>query len=75
MAKPGGAKDQTGGAYEPGADPRLDFLFEYLTRSLKIKMDKWQKLVMSEDYRHVMINFFEIPEHLVSQMKDIVFGR
>lgn len=64
MAKAGGGgnKDNTGGAYEPGADPRLDFIFEYLTRSLKIKMDKWQKFVMTEDYRNVINDFFDTPD-------------
>ncbi len=58
--------DNSGGAYEPGADPRLDFIFDYLTRSLKIKMDKWQKLVMQEDYRLVLNNYFDNPDILVS---------
>lgn len=70
MAKAGGGgganKDNAAGVYESGADPRLDFICEYLTRSLKIKMDKWLKFVMTEEYRNVMNDFFDIAEFPVS---------
>jgi hypothetical protein len=59
-------QQQTGAAYEAGVDPRLDFLFDYLTRSLKIKIDKWQKLVMTEEYRNVLNEFFDNPDTPVS---------
>jgi len=59
----GGKGDQGGGGggppYEPGADLRLDFLFEYLQRSLKIKLDKWMKLMTSEDHRANLLEFLD----------------
>ena len=47
------------GAYEPGQDPRLDFLFDLLTRTLKIKMDKWIKMLLIEDFRTMLLEFFD----------------
>lgn len=30
-------------------DPRLEFLSSYVTKTFRIKSDKWQKLLMSDD--------------------------
>lgn len=37
----------------PGAaeDERLDFIFEYLSKSLRLKQDKWAKMMANEDLR------------------------
>ncbi|CAG7732677.1 unnamed protein product [Allacma fusca] len=51
-------KDQPG-SYEPGVDARLDFLLDLLTRSLKIKLDKWTKMLLQEDYRTILLEFFD----------------
>lgn len=56
-------KDQP--QFELGADPRLDFLFDYVTRSLKIKMDKWQKMFLVEDYKNLLTDFFDKEEREV----------
>lgn len=31
------------------ADPRVDYIGSYVTKTFRIKSDKWQKLMMSED--------------------------
>ena len=53
--------------YEPGADNRLDFIFDHLQRSLRVKADKWQKMLADEknDYRTVVMDFLEKPEREV----------
>ena len=60
----GGGKDQVT-TYEPGADCRMDFVFDYCTRALKIKMDKWQKMLLVEEYRNAIIDFFDKEESMV----------
>lgn len=58
-------KEQGGGAYEPGNDTRLDFLFDHCTRSLKMKMDKWQKMYTTEEFRVILHEFFDNDEVMV----------
>lgn len=55
-----------GGGYEIGLDIRLDFIYEYVLRSLKIKMDKWQKMLNQEEFRNILNDFFDKPEKKVS---------
>ncbi|XP_042364236.1 dynein heavy chain 9, axonemal [Plectropomus leopardus] len=43
-------------------DPRLDFIGEYVLRTLKLKQDKWQKCVSSEDSRQVLQEFLDSTE-------------
>lgn len=31
------------------ADPRLDYLASYVTKTFRMKYDKWQKMLMTED--------------------------
>jgi hypothetical protein len=63
MAPMGGGKDQGGGpAYEPGVDLRLDFIFEYLQRSMKVKLDKWMKMMMTEEYKAMIMEFLDNPD-------------
>lgn len=37
---PGGAEDE-----------RLEFIFEYLSKSLRLKLDKWAKMMSNEELR------------------------
>jgi hypothetical protein len=30
-------------------DPRLDYISSYVTKTFRIKLDKWQKLMASDD--------------------------
>ncbi|KAM8836943.1 LOW QUALITY PROTEIN: dynein axonemal heavy chain 9 [Spinachia spinachia] len=46
----------------PVKDTRLDFIAEYVLRTLKMKKDKWQKCVSIEDNLHVLQEFLDIAE-------------
>lgn len=35
---------------EEEEDPRLEFMFNYMMRSLRIKPDKWAKLLLSKEF-------------------------
>ncbi|KAM7371234.1 hypothetical protein PAMP_010722 [Pampus punctatissimus] len=43
-------------------DQRLDFIADYVLRTLKLKHDRWQKCVSSEDNRKVLQEFLDRPE-------------
>ncbi|XP_054457284.1 dynein heavy chain 9, axonemal isoform X2 [Anoplopoma fimbria] len=43
-------------------DRRLDFIADYVLRTLKLKQDKWQKCVSSEDNRTVLQEFLDRAE-------------
>lgn len=47
----------------PAEDKRLDFIADYVLRTLKVKQDKWQKCVSSEDNRQVVQGFLDGAEH------------
>lgn len=46
----------------PAEDKRLDFIADYVLRTLKLKQDKWQKCVSSEENRQVLHEFLDKPE-------------
>ena len=58
------SKDPT--VYETGFDPRLDFMLDLLTKSLKIKPDRWFKLYAVDENRIMITEFFEKAEAPVS---------
>lgn len=71
----GGGKDPHGSSgYELGLDIRLDFIYEYVLRSLKIKIDKWQKMLNQEEYRGILNDFFDRPEKIVCTLHQL-FGQ
>lgn len=39
---------------EDEEDPRLEFLFNYLSKSMKIKQERWNKLLATEEFH---VNF------------------
>lgn len=43
----------------PALDSRLDFICDYVLKSLKVKQDKWEKLLSSEDNRQVLQDFLD----------------
>lgn len=43
----------------PAEDQRLDFLGDYVLRTLKLKRDKWQKCVSAEDNRRLLQDFLD----------------
>uniref|UniRef100_A0A7N8YQ50 Dynein, axonemal, heavy chain 9 n=1 Tax=Mastacembelus armatus TaxID=205130 RepID=A0A7N8YQ50_9TELE len=46
----------------PAEDKRLDFIADYVLRTLKVKQDKWQKCVSSEENRQVLQEFLDKSE-------------
>ena len=43
-------------------DPRLDFLSDYVSKSLRVKLEKWQKMMSSPDTRQVVMDFIDKEE-------------
>ncbi|XP_053720928.1 dynein heavy chain 9, axonemal [Synchiropus splendidus] len=43
-------------------DKRLDYLGEFVQRALKVKQDKWQKCLVNEEQRMVLMEFLDKPE-------------
>ncbi|XP_059180294.1 dynein axonemal heavy chain 9-like [Centropristis striata] len=46
----------------PAEDRRLDFIADYVLRTLRVKQDKWLKCVSSEDHRQVLQEFLDQAE-------------
>uniref|UniRef100_A0A7N6FAT7 Dynein heavy chain 9, axonemal n=1 Tax=Anabas testudineus TaxID=64144 RepID=A0A7N6FAT7_ANATE len=46
----------------PAEDKRLDVIADYVLRTLKLKQDRWQKCVSSEDNRQVLQEFVDKAE-------------
>ncbi|XP_022909837.1 dynein beta chain, ciliary-like [Onthophagus taurus] len=44
---------------EAAADHRLDFVNNYLTKSLKLKQDKWAKMFQDADSKKLFMNFLD----------------
>ncbi|XP_050294546.1 dynein beta chain, ciliary-like [Anthonomus grandis grandis] len=42
-------------------DERLEFLLNYLTKSYKLKQEKWNKMIGAEENRKLIMKFFESP--------------
>ncbi|XP_066247541.1 dynein beta chain, ciliary-like [Euwallacea similis] len=43
----------------PVVDKRLDFLGTYVQKSLKLKSEKWTRLIATEDYKAIVKKFLE----------------
>ncbi|KAL0116299.1 hypothetical protein PUN28_011253 [Cardiocondyla obscurior] len=46
-------------------DERIEFLSNYLTLSRKIKSDKWIKMLTNEEYKEIIIKFFDTPSEII----------
>ena len=44
---------------EVDKDKRICFIRDYTLKSLRLKQDKWNKLVISDEQRNLLINFVE----------------
>lgn len=44
-------------------DSRLDFICDYVLKTLKLQQDRWDKLMSSEDNRQVLQDFLERVEN------------
>ena len=40
-------------------DPRMDFIADFTCKSLRLKPDKWSRMIVSDEARFYIINFFE----------------
>ena len=47
------------------ADKRFMFLEQFVLNTLKLKQDKWVKCMGVDDYRLIIQEFFDRPEHLI----------
>ncbi|XP_051927996.1 dynein heavy chain 9, axonemal [Hippocampus zosterae] len=52
----------------PAADHRLDFIEDYVLRTLKVKHDRWQKCVSSEDNLQILQDFLDHPQQRILVM-------
>lgn len=51
---------------EGGPDPRVEFIGSYVQRSLKLKPEKWSRLVVIEEQRTIINDFLDKADILVS---------
>ena len=52
---------------------RMDFVQDYTLKSLRLKQDKWNKLVVADSQREYIISFIERGEHELPCGEDSVF--
>jgi dynein heavy chain len=56
----------SGGTFpESTSDPRISYLGRYVQKTLKLKPEKWNRLLAIEDQRTVVMDFLNKPEPLV----------
>ncbi|CAH1960837.1 unnamed protein product [Acanthoscelides obtectus] len=48
-------------AEDDAEDDRLEFLLTYLTKSYRMKQEKWNKMIGVDEYRKMILNFFNKP--------------
>lgn len=46
-------------------DPRLEYLGSYVTKSLRLKPEKWSRVLAIEDYRNILKDFTDKPTCLI----------
>ncbi|XP_028130568.2 dynein beta chain, ciliary-like [Diabrotica virgifera virgifera] len=47
---------------EDGEDDRLEFILTYLTKSYRLKQEKWNKMISQEENKKMIMNFLNNPE-------------
>nr|CAD7428767.1 unnamed protein product [Timema monikensis] len=50
---------------DPPPDPRLEYIGSYVTKTLKLKPEKWGRLVATEELKSMVCEFLNFPEPLV----------
>jgi hypothetical protein len=40
-------------------DPRVEFLADYVIRTMKLRPDRWQRMYSTDDNKQVCLDFFE----------------
>ena len=53
-------------------DPRLEFLADFTLKSLRLKSDKWARLLISDEQRTFLSRFID---HTVPQVDFVTFHR
>lgn len=48
-----------------GPDLRLDFMGSFIQKTLKLKPEKWQRLLTFEEHKSVIKDFLDLPCHMV----------
>jgi hypothetical protein len=48
-----------------GPDLRLDFMGSFIQKTLKLKPEKWQRLLTFEEHKTVIKDFLDMPCHMV----------
>jgi dynein heavy chain len=48
-----------------GPDLRLDFMGSFIQKTLKLKVEKWQRLLTFEEHRTVIKDFLDVPTEMV----------
>ncbi|KAG9431525.1 dynein beta chain, ciliary [Apis mellifera carnica] len=46
-------------------DPRLEYMFNYLTHSRKLKIERWTKMLAHAEYKDLIIKFLTTPSEMV----------
>lgn len=49
-------------AEDQDVDPRLDFLSDYILKSLRVKLEKWQKMMSTGDMKQMVLDFCDKPD-------------
>ncbi|XP_073974323.1 dynein beta chain, ciliary-like isoform X3 [Rhodnius prolixus] len=44
------------------SDGRLLFMFQYVSKSMKLKVDRWHKMMATEEYRCIVLEFLSQPD-------------
>ncbi|XP_012541741.3 dynein beta chain, ciliary [Monomorium pharaonis] len=55
-------------------DERIEFLYKYLVLSRKIKLDKWIKMLTNEEYKEMIMKFFDTPLEMILIIQQIPTG-
>jgi len=54
------------GGSVPERDPRLVYLGRYIQKTLKLKPEKWNRLLSTEEHKTTVMDFLNKPEPRVS---------
>lgn len=48
----------------PATDKRLEFLEEYVIKTMKLKAERWQKCIAAEEHKKVIQDFLDRPDQI-----------
>ena len=47
-------------------EPRLDFIAEFTLKTLRLKPDKWQRMIISDEQRSFLMGFIETGQSIIN---------